>query len=170
MASAVPDHFALFGLQPSFDLDNTALDAAFKRLQSRIHPDRFAAASAAEKRVAMQWAARANEAFQVLRLPVKRAAYLCELNGVPPNAESNTAMPAEFLMQQLEWREAAADPDRVDAVAREAHAARETTLVELAQAIDRERDYVRAAALVRQLMFIDKLREEIGAVQQEEAA
>jgi len=75
------NHFALFQMPVSFDIDIGQLDAAFRELQGRVHPDRFAAASDAEKRVAMQWATRANEAYQTLKNPLKRAAYLCELNG-----------------------------------------------------------------------------------------
>lgn len=178
MANAIPDHFALFGLEPRFALDAAELDAAYKRIQARVHPDRFASATAAERRIAMQWAARANEAFQTLRSPTRRAAYLCEINGVALNAESNTAMPADFLMQQLDWRESldhavrSGDFERLDELACEAGKARGDALDGLAQAIDAAHDFTRAAALGRQLMFIDKLREEIGIAQHhnEEAA
>jgi DnaJ-domain-containing protein 1 len=74
-----------------------------------VHPDKFVNATDAEKRVAMQWATRANEAYQTLKSPQKRAHYLCELNGVDLQTESNTAMPMAFLMQQMEWREALGD-------------------------------------------------------------
>ena len=83
-----------------------ALDARWKDLQREAHPDKFAAQGAAAQRVAMQWSVRINEAYQRLKDPLKRAAYLCELRGAPINAENNTAMPAAFLMQQMEWREA----------------------------------------------------------------
>ena len=164
---SVPDHFALFGLEPRFALDPDALDAAYKRVQDKVHPDRFAAATPAERRIAMQWAARANEALQTLRSPVRRAAYLCELNGVALGTESNTALPPAFLMQQLEWREsladaaAAADPRALEALARDTDAARAALLDQLAGAIDSDRDFLRASALVRQLMFVDKMRDEI---------
>ena len=167
MASSIPDHFALFGLEPRFALDADALDTAYKRVQDKVHPDRFAAATPAERRVAMQWAARANEALQTLRSPVRRAAYLCELNGIRLGAESNTVMPPAFLMQQLEWREAlaeaatAADPRSLDALARQTDSARGELLDALAQAIDADRDFTRASAQVHQLMFVDKMRDEI---------
>jgi molecular chaperone HscB len=166
---APPDHFALFGFEPRFELDDDALDAAYKRVQEKVHPDRFAAATAAERRVAVQWAARANEALRTLRSPTRRAAYLCELNGVPIEAESNTAMPRTFLMQQLEWREAldearsAETPAPLAALARQIDAARHSLHADLADALDIRRDFARAAALVRQLMFIDKLHDEIAA-------
>lgn len=167
MARSIPDHFALFGLEPRFALDAERLDAAYKHVQDKVHPDRFASATAAERRIAMQWAARANEALQTLRSPVRRASYLCELNGVALGTESNTVMPPAFLMQQLEWREALAeaaatsDPDALDALARQADAARAELLAGLERAIDAERDFARASALVRQLMFVDKMGDEI---------
>ena len=70
-----PDHFQLFDLPPSFALDMAALDAAYRRVQGQVHPDRFAAGTAAENRVAMQWATQANEAYRTLKSPLKRAAY-----------------------------------------------------------------------------------------------
>ena len=100
------NHFDLFQLPARFALDMGALDAAYRDVQGRVHPDRFVNATDAEKRVAMQWATRANEAYQTLKNPQKRAQYLCELNGVDLQTESNTAMPMDFLMQQMEWREA----------------------------------------------------------------
>ncbi len=104
-----PDHFQLFDLPPRFALDMAALDSAYRSVQGQVHPDRFAAGTAAENRVAMQWATQANEAYRTLKSPLKRAAYLCERAGVPIDAESNTSMPTEFLMQQLQWREALDD-------------------------------------------------------------
>ena len=107
------DDFELFGLQRSYAQERSAIDARWKELQRQVHPDKFAAQGAAAQRVAMQWSARINEAYRRLKDPLKRAAYLCELNGAPIDAESNTAMPAEFLMQQMELREAV--DDAVDA-------------------------------------------------------
>ncbi|MDB5918051.1 MAG: Fe-S protein assembly co-chaperone HscB, partial [Massilia sp.] len=100
------NHFDLFQLPARFTIDVKALDAAYRDVQGQVHPDRFINATDAEKRVAMQWATRANEAYQTLKNPQKRARYLCELNGVDLQTESNTAMPMDFLMQQMEWREA----------------------------------------------------------------
>ena len=162
---ATPDHFALFGLEPRFALSLDELDAAYKRVQAQVHPDRFAAGTAAERRVAMQWATLANEAYRALRDDGRRAAYLCERGGVPIEAESNTAMPAAFLMRQLEWREAldALRAGGADAASLQAEveAARADTLRQLHDAIDVRSDLPRAAALVRQLMFIDRFRGEM---------
>ncbi len=173
MTIAASDHFALFGLEPRFALDAVALERAYRQVQERVHPDRFAAGSAAEKRVAMQWAARVNEAFQTLRSPLKRAAYLCERHGAPIAAESNTAMPAEFLARQLELREVLdevrndGDSASLIRLRDEVRRLREATLAGLAEALDRDRDYARAAGLVRQLMFIEKFGEEVAAAEAE---
>lgn len=164
------NHFDLFGLPRRFTLDEQALEEAYKRVQSHTHPDRFAAAPAAERRVAMQWAARANEAFRTLRSPLRRAAYLCELNGVPIEAESNTTMPGTFLGQQMQWREeldearAAADRPRLLALVDDVGAVRTATLKQIESALDRTHDLQAAASLVRQFMFIEKFSDELSAV------
>jgi molecular chaperone HscB len=170
------NHFMLFGLPASFAVDGRALEDAYKRVQAQIHPDRFASATAAERRAAMQWAARANEAFQTLRSPLRRAAYLCELNGSPIEAESNTAMPGAFLAQQMRWREdldevrASTDRAGLQALTKDVDALRATTLKQLEVTLDQEHDFRAAAALVRQLMFIEKFGDELAAVVETTAA
>ncbi|HQR19576.1 MAG TPA: Fe-S protein assembly co-chaperone HscB [Burkholderiaceae bacterium] len=166
-----PDHFALFALPVRFAIDEAALDIAHKAVQSKIHPDRFAAGTAAERRVAMQWAARANEAYRTLKSPLARAAYLCERAGVPIDAQSNTAMPAEFLVQQLEWREALdearheRDATQLTALETQMAAERSRLIADIAEALDRRADHASAAGLVRQLMFIEKFGEEVRNVE-----
>jgi len=158
------DDFTLFGLAPQFALDRAALDTQWRALQSRVHPDRFVGEGGAAQRLAMQWAVRVNEAYQRLKNPLHRGAYLCELRGAAINAERNTAMPAAFLMQQMGWREEldeAADAAAVerldDSVAR--HEAQ--LLTELGTLLDERHDAPAAAQQVRALMFIAKFREDI---------
>ena len=145
-------------------VDAAALESAYRDIQSRIHPDRHAHAGDAERRAAMQWTTRVNEAYRMLRSPVQRAKYLLELNGVDVAFETNTQMPTDFLMRQLELREAlaqardAAALDRLrEDVARE-RAALEARIGEL---IDVRRAFADAAGEVRKLMFLHKLAEEI---------
>ena len=158
------DDFALFGLPQRQTLDRAALDVRRRELQAQVHPDRFAAEGAAAQRIAMQWAVRVNEAYQRLKDPLSRAAYLCELRGVAIDAERNTAMPAQFLMQQMAWREAlddaagALEVQRLDeAVARDERA----MLDELASLLDERGDTAAAAAKVRALMFVARFRRDI---------
>jgi len=158
--------FALFGLPERFEIDLGALDAKWKQLQGAAHPDRFATEAAAAQRIAMQWAVRINEAYRRLKNPLARAAYLCSLHGVDLEAESNTAMPPAFLMQQMEWRDALSEAgtlDAVDALSDEVAAARAATLKSLQAQIDGAAnvDWRTVAATVRGLMFVDKFISDI---------
>ena len=162
------NHFELFQLPATFAIDAAALDSAYREVQGRVHPDRFVNATDAEKRVAMQWATRANEAYQTLKHPQQRARYLCELHGVEVNAESNTAMPMDFLMQQMEWREAlgeakgARDAAALEQLERDVQLDRKARMAEIEQHLNAG-DYPKAAQGVRALMFIDKFAAELSA-------
>jgi molecular chaperone HscB len=156
--------FALFGFPQQFALDRTALDARWKDLQREAHPDRFAAQGAAAQRIAMQWSVRINEAYQRMKDPVRRAAYLCELGGAPVNANTNTAMPAAFLMQQMEWREALEEADSetaLDQLLRMVEAQRKLLLEQCAELLDGQNAYLAATAPVRALMFIEKFAQDL---------
>ena len=158
--------FELFGLVVRFEQDSADIDARWKDLQREAHPDRFAAQGAAAQRVAMQWSVRINEAYRRLKDPLKRAAYLCELNGAPVNAEDNTAMPAAFLMQQMEWREAlddANDVSELDQQTLQVRSARRETLKECARLLDSAHDYAAAVREVRSLMFIERFASDVEA-------
>jgi len=151
--------FEIFGLSPAF-----ALDERWKDLQRQAHPDRHASADAATQRQAMQWSVRINEAYQRLKDPVKRAAYLCELNGAPIQAENNTAMPADFLMQQMEWREAleeATGADELERMADDVAEARRQRLAQLQRSADEQRDFAAVAQQVRALMFVERFARDI---------
>jgi molecular chaperone HscB len=156
--------FELFGLPPRQAQSRAEIDARWKALQSEVHPDRFASAGAAAQRVSMQWALRVNEAYQRLRDPLSRAAYLCELRGAPVQAQDNTRMPADFLIEQMSWREALDDAQ--DAVAVESidalAAQRETqALAEAERLLDVAGDPAAAAQQVRALMFIARFRADL---------
>ena len=161
------DHFTLFDLPTAFRLDATQLDRRYLEIQSRVHPDRFASAGDAERRLSLQWATRVNEAYQTLKKPLLRATYLLHLAAHDVDSENNALMPAEFLVEQMEWREAVA----------EARAAGEHHELEhlhhrlqrdlrdryetIAVLLDDRRDLEGAADHVRRLMFLEKLLAEI---------
>lgn len=161
------DFFTLFGIAPGFHLDPLALETAYHDLQTRVHPDRFAHLSDADKRVSMQWATRINEAYRTLKNPLSRAQYVLLLKGVDTATESNTAMPPAFLMEQMEWREAveeareAAEVGELEGLHKRLLAHSREVRGHLAVQLDDERDYEAAADTVRRLMFIDKLQQEI---------
>ena len=158
------DYFTLFGLPQRYALDRADLDARRRDLQARVHPDRFAAEGPAAQRLAMQWAVRVNEAWQRLKDPLARAAYLCELRGAPIDAERNTAMPAAFLMQQMSWREAleeAAGLADIEALDQSLTLEQDAMFAELGSLLDEEADAPAAAAQVRALMFVARFRHDI---------
>jgi len=158
--------FEIFGVPQRFAQDRAVLDARWKDLQREAHPDKFAAQGAAAQRVAMQWSVRINEAYQRLKDPLKRASYLCELNGAPINAENNTAMPHDFLVQQMQWREAldeAETAEDFEEIASQAMANGREKLVEIEKLLDVDGDFSAAARQIRSLMFIERFASEVDA-------
>ena len=163
------DHFTLFGLPVSYELDSARLDQAYRDIQAEIHPDKFAHAGEAEQRLAMQWATRVNEAYQTLRRPFDRANYLLLLQGIHAMDANNTSMPMDFLVQHMEWSEELADAktardvavlDRLEKTLR--NEARDFQ-ARLGEEIDRQRNYPLATETLRKLRFTDKLLAEVGA-------
>ena len=166
MISLQANDFALFDVPMQFAQDRAQLDARWKALQREAHPDRFAAEGAAAQRVAMQWSVRINEAYQRLKDPLKRAAYLCELQGAPVQAENNTTMPASFLMQQMQWRENLEDTDSahgLEVLAQEVAQTQRQVLQTVADLLDLAKDPAQAVGQVRALMFIDRFTQEVNA-------
>jgi len=159
------DHFSLFGLPARYDLDITALERVWRECAARVHPDRYATATPAEKRVAVQWAARVNEAYRVLRDPLSRARYLCEQGGVDLQAENNTAMAPAFLLQQMQWRErldeVRGDAQGLTALAAELDEARAAMQAQVRCLLDEASDTAQAAQRVREWMFLQKLADDV---------
>ncbi|MBD3892315.1 Fe-S protein assembly co-chaperone HscB [Hydrogenophaga sp.] len=151
--------FEIFALPARFAFERDALDQRWRDLQRSAHPDRFASADAATQRLAMQWSVRINEAYQRLKDPQKRAAYLCEQHGVPVQAEQNTAMPAAFLQQQMEWREAldeARSATELEHLAAAVAQARTELLGQMQRSADELADFDALAQQVRALMFVER--------------
>ena len=165
--------FQLFGLKPTFAVDLTRLEAAYQAAMMKVHPDRFADRSPAERRVAEQWSTRINEAYELLKSPVKRAEWLCEAAGHPLESETNTRMPTDFLMKQIEWREALesaeGNQDKIAALRQETEAVRSETEARLAQAIDGSADWACAVDLTRRLMFIGRFLDEVTRAEKKNA-
>jgi len=160
------NYFALFGLPPRYRFDPEKLDAAYRALQREVHPDRYAAAGDAERRVALQSSARVNEAYRALKDPVSRAQHLLSLRGIDALAETNTALPAQFLQRALERREAvgdaqlARDADRLSALLREVRSDASELETALADHLDAE-DWLRARDDVREFRFLTKIAADI---------
>lgn len=160
------DFFSLFGLPRQQGLDGERLDALYRDIQARVHPDKHAHLSDSDKRLAMQWSTHVNEAYQTLKDPLQRARYLLRLAGHDAHLETNTAMPTEFLMTQMEWRETvaeakeAADAEALDDLQRRLRKDIKVEHESLRALLDTN-DLDGAALQVRQLMFQEKLMQEI---------
>jgi molecular chaperone HscB len=167
------NHFDLFALPMAYAIDSERLDQAYRGIQAEIHPDKFAHAGEAEQRLSMQWSTRVNEAYQTLRKPFERARYLLELNGIDAMDAKNTSMPADFLMQQMEWREALMDARAgkdiaaLQALESELKAQANSLQTQLASLLDEQRNYVEAGNVLRKVRFMDKLLAEIDATYEE---
>lgn len=164
MASLNDSDFEIFGLPCQFEIDSAALGNAYLNLQNQTHPDRFANASAQEKRLAVQWTTRINEAYKRLSNPVERAIYWCELQGEDPRGRQSN-LPADLLMQQMEWREALEDAegvDDLDELLTQVRAEKQAKLTEMAAHIDHDRDAKAATQTAQALLFIDKFLLELN--------
>ena len=163
------NHFELFDLAPAYSLDIGRLENSYKELQTLVHPDRYAQAADAERRASMQWTTRVNEAYSTLKDPVRRAKHLLELHGVDVGFETNTQMPTDFLLQQLETREQLEgaiqkkDSGFLDSLRSNLMGKRKLLEAQIGESIDARKDYVHATELVRKLMFLQKIDDEIDA-------
>jgi molecular chaperone HscB len=164
------NHFELFGLEPRFRFDAALLDRAYRELQSDVHPDRYAAGSDEQQRVALQSAARVNEAYRTLKDPVERAEYLLSLRGAHAGAEIERTLSVEFLERQLERREAASeaaqagDIGALDALLAEVRSELREREESLAELIDAAGAWDEARARVRELRFLSKLAADVDAM------
>ncbi|MEE9332410.1 MAG: Fe-S protein assembly co-chaperone HscB [Methylophilaceae bacterium] len=157
------NHFTFFKLSPAFNIDTVVLKQNYRAIQSESHPDRFVSATPAEKLQSMQLATLANEAYQILKKPSSRAQYILQLQGIDATQETNTSMPADFLMQQMEWREALEDLkaekniDGLESLLDEMRQEAQSLTGELSTSIDEKNDLVAATDTTRKLIFIDKV-------------
>ena len=159
----IHNYFQLFALKPAFNIDLNALEANYRAIQSASHPDRYVTCTSAEKLASMQTATLANEAYLTLKSPALRAAYLLGLQGINAISETNTKMPHDFLMQQMEWREAMEDAKAaknigdLENLLTEMQLAAKTLQAELADLFDAKKDFAAATDATRKLIFIDKV-------------
>jgi molecular chaperone HscB len=175
-AAPEKNHFELFGLPVKYDVDLVDLLSRYREMQRRIHPDKFALSSDQDRRISLQMTALVNDAFQILKDPIRRGRYLLSLRGIDIDDESDTSMDSAFLLEQLEWRENLEEVRQVDNPHKKM--AELANLIEkrLQKGIENFRGAVientpeatlRARNTVRELQFLDKMRKEIGNLEEE---
>ena len=163
------NHFELFDLAPCYALDAEQLERSYKELQSLVHPDRHVQAVQPEQRASMQWTTRVNDAYRILKDPVQRAKHILELHGVDVAFETNTQMPSDFLIQQLETREQLEEAIQkknsgfLDSLRGNLAAKKKVLEIAIGESIDARKDYAGAVDHVRKLMFLERLDAELDA-------
>ena len=170
-SNRTPNYFELFGLTQAFEIDLEDLQKRWKTRAAQVHPDRYVSGSAAEKRIAMQWSAEINEGYRILKDPVSRARYICEINGHPVSDRPGGKLDAAFLEQQMQWREALEDlrefatptkqsSAQLELLADEVEQARVHCIEQVARMIQAQ-CWPQADAALQQWMFVDKFSQEI---------
>jgi molecular chaperone HscB len=164
------NYFEIFALDVAFDVDAGTVAERHRELQKQYHPDRFASADEAQRRLAVQQTALLNQAFQTLSDPLLRAQYLLALKGVDMNNDTDTSMDGAFLMAQMELREAIADVRgrddplaALDELMKESKQNIQQYMDEFARLYATE-DLASARDSVRKLQFLFKAQQEITAL------
>ncbi len=156
------DYFELFSLPERYRIDLTDLEARYKALQLQVHPDRYAGRYEQEKRLALQYSGLVNEAYDTLRNPLKRGAYILKKHGHDPFDELDTELAPEFLMLQMELREnleeAEGDAEKVGRIRREVEAELQKCEEQLVQLLDRQQAWKDANRVVREMSYFVKMR------------
>jgi DnaJ-domain-containing protein 1 len=98
------DPFDLLGVERRFHLDGAAVEAAYRGIARKVHPDRFAARPAVERRMALLWTAAINEARRVLKDDRLRGRFLATGQAAPRERGGPTLDPT-FLAEIFDWRE-----------------------------------------------------------------
>jgi len=172
-SEGVQDYFRIFGLPVSFDIDSNLIAERYRDLQRAVHPDRFARASDKERHQSVVQAANINEAYQTLKSPLKRARYLLQLKGVVFDDEKETTFAPEFLMEQLELREALAEvrgrSDSFEAVSSIINDINQriAAMLDAFQRALAGNDLAEAKQIVQKLQFLNKLKQESEDIEAE---
>ena len=172
-AGLLQNYFEIFGLPVDFAIDSQRLAEHYRELQKTIHPDRYANASDRDRRLAVQQAANINEAFHTLKSPLKRARYLLQIKGIAFDDDNETTVDPEFLMEQMELREALAevtsstDPFAVLNTIMQNIAKRTAKMLDEYVACLKTDDLKQAKSIVQKLQFLEKLKIETEIIEEE---
>jgi molecular chaperone HscB len=168
-----PNYFDIFGLPVEFEIDSQLLAEQYRKLQQTVHPDRYANASERDRRMSVQQAADVNEAFHTLKSPLKRARYLLQIKGVAFDDEKETTVDPEFLLEQMELREALAEVNSSADAFAELNAIMQDIVKRIAHMLDDYNDCIKigelqkAKAIVQKLQFLEKLKIESEILEEE---
>lgn len=156
------NYFELFNLPEKFQIDLEMLQENYRAIQKEIHPDRFATSSENEKVQSMIKSTQANDAFQTLKYPIKRAKYILSLH----KSVEKITLPPDFLMQQMEWEEHFETIEKNSSELTEFKSTinkkyKEYSLL-ISTQIDDDQNWSDAAISIDKLYFIEKLLQKIN--------
>lgn len=104
------NYFEIFTLEPSFVIDQNDLEIKYLEFQKRFHPDSLISDDLKHQVSSISDSILINQAYQILKNPLKRAAYLLKLQGIDIDAESPIIKPdREIIIAILELREKVAE-------------------------------------------------------------
>ena len=174
-AGNTQNYFEIFGVPEFYDLDLAELSSRFRKLQSAIHPDKYASASDMERMLSVQKSALINEAYLALKSPLERARYMLKLRGVDLSNDTSITMAPDFLMQQMELREEleqvkrSQDPlSRLEEVTGKINKILDQQKQTVSKLFaDKNSDLDKIADYVRRMQFICKLRQEVELLEEE---
>jgi molecular chaperone HscB len=160
--SLTQNYFELFNLPEKFQIDLEMLQENYRAIQKEIHPDRFATSSENEKVQSMIKSTQANDAFQTLKSPIKRAKYILSLH----KSVEKITLPPDFLMQQMEWEEHFETIEKNSSELTEFKSTinkkyKEYSLL-ISTQIDDNQNWSDAAISIDKLYFIEKLLQKIN--------
>ena len=157
--------FTLLQLPETFVIDLEKLDQNYQNIQKEIHPDRFATSDDQTKLESIKKTAQANNAYQTLKSPIRRAEYLLLLEGIHIDDEKYTAVPQDFLMQQMEWREELESHKQnkvaLEKLAQDIQKNKHAMIKELPKLFENKSNLDEAAKITRELNFIEKIEQHI---------
>lgn len=157
--------FTLLQLPETFVIDLEKLDQNYQTIQKEIHPDRFASFDDEAKLESVKKTAQANDAYQTLKSPIRRAEYLLLLQGINIHDEKYKAVPQAFLMQQMEWREELETHKQNKAallkLARDIQLCKHEMINQLPRYFENKKNLDEAVKITRELNFIEKIEQHI---------
>lgn len=157
--------FTLLNLPEAFVVDLKKLDQHYQAIQKEIHPDRFASLNDETKMESVKKTAQVNDAYQTLKSSIRRAEYLLHLYGFDINDEKYTAVPQDFLLQQMEWREELEthhkNKEALEKLSSEVAIKKNEKIDLLLTYFDKKNNLPEAIKITRELNFIEKIEQHI---------
>jgi molecular chaperone HscB len=160
VAAGIRSPFETLGILPQYGIDLPAVEKTHRELSRALHPDRYASSSPSERRAALTKAADVNEAWRIVRDPIRRAEALLSLRGVAVGEDKEPKADPMLLMEMMEAREAMADPKQRDTLGTQMHSREEKVKAELAAMLDSEKNDA-ALKKLGELRFIRRILQEL---------